>query len=137
MNLLRLLGIILLGFALEACDRRPPAVPGPAREQEIKEGMARARLGTEGFILILQSGKASDCQVLLQVEDHGKTELIWLRDLTYMDGKFSGIPINAPSIVGNVKDGERIEVRKEDICDWMYSEGDKTYGNFTWVDVEP
>ena len=92
---------------------------------------AKARSETDAFIKIMQSGTPSSCSVKIGVSDHGSVEYFWLDKLTYNNGVFSGTIDNDPELVKNVKMGQKIDVKKEEIFDWLYMKDGKMYGNYT------
>jgi uncharacterized protein YegJ (DUF2314 family) len=59
------------------------------------------------------------------------TEHIWTKDIERRDSKVSGVINNVPRDVKTVRLGQRIDIRNEQITDWMYWRGDKIVGNET------
>jgi len=58
-------------------------------------------------------------------------EYMWVDEVEF-DGKFiKGILINKPNYLTNVKEGDRVSVTLEELCDWMIAREGKVYGAFT------
>ncbi|MDR0388530.1 MAG: DUF2314 domain-containing protein [Spirochaetaceae bacterium] len=47
-------------------------------------------------------------------------EYLWLKDIEFTDGKFSGVLANGPLHVRDLVVGGRVEFLPDDIADWMY-----------------
>ena len=58
-------------------------------------------------------------------------EQVWLADVRYEAGVFSGTIDNDPTRVKTRRVGELVRVKKDEITDFMYEEGDKIWGNYT------
>ncbi|WP_371311664.1 DUF2314 domain-containing protein, partial [Flavobacterium circumlabens] len=56
---------------------------------------------------------------------------MWLTDVQYKNGKYSGILDNEPEYITEYKIGEKIEVDNSKISDWMYIENGKLFGGYT------
>jgi uncharacterized protein YegJ (DUF2314 family) len=102
-------------------------------DPEMKAAVLRARSEIDEFIKILQSGSADFYSIKMRVQqgDSEDTELFWLDNLTYADEIFSGTIDNDPDLVTSVKHGQRVSVKKAEICDWLYVKNQKMYGNYT------
>lgn len=70
----------------------------------------------------------------------GGIEYVWIGDVSW-DGKvFHGV-VNTSARRANVEAGDRVEVRPEELADWMYLDGKVLRGGFTirvlyWEDPE-
>jgi uncharacterized protein YegJ (DUF2314 family) len=151
--------ILLLGLGVTACtrpsdsakspdstqasdttnsaDSTPPANPDDKvtmvdkDDPDMLAAFAKARSETDNFIAIMIAGTGDSYSVKVAVTDNGQTEYFWLDGLTYANGVFSGTIDNDPELVKNVKMGQPINVKKEDIYDWLYMKDGKMYGNYT------
>ncbi len=56
---------------------------------------------------------------------------MWLTDVSYSHGKFTGIINEDPQSVRNVKFGQKVTVEETEILDWMYLDDGELVGNFT------
>ncbi|MBV6880805.1 DUF2314 domain-containing protein [Epilithonimonas ginsengisoli] len=63
--------------------------------------------------------------------DDGGGEHIWISDVQYDDNKFYGVVDGKPISTHEVKFGDTIEVRYENITDWMYFDKNIVKGAFT------
>lgn len=59
------------------------------------------------------------------------TEHIWTRNIERKDGKITGIINNRPRDVKGVRLGQRIEIKEQQISDWMFIRRGKMVGNYT------
>jgi uncharacterized protein YegJ (DUF2314 family) len=58
-------------------------------------------------------------------------EHIWISDIVYENGNFSGVVGNLPESTTEVKMGDHIVIKKENISDWMYLEKGVLRGGYT------
>jgi len=145
--------LLLLGLGLTGCSRSPDPVKAPDPTQSLDTpdssnsddkivkvekddpdmlaAFAKARGETDNFIAIMTAKTGDSYSVKVGVTDGDQTEYFWLDNLTYADGVFSGTIDNDPELVKNVKMGQAINVKKEEIFDWLYMKDGKMYGNYT------
>jgi uncharacterized protein YegJ (DUF2314 family) len=151
--------ILLLGMGLTACSRSSDSTKAPDSTQtedstnspeisnpgnpddkvtlvekddpDMLAAFAKARSETDNFIAIMSAGTGEGYSVKVAETDNGQTEYFWLDNLTYANGVFSGTIDNDPDLVKNVKMGQHVDVKKEDIFDWLYMKDGKMYGNYT------
>ena len=100
-------------------------------DPDMLAAFAKARSETDNFIAVMNAGTGESYSVKVAVTDNVQTEYFWLDNLTYANGVFSGTIDNDPDLVKNVKMGQHIDVKKEDIFDWLYMKDGKMYGNYT------
>lgn len=69
----------------------------------------------------------------LKVKFQNETDVehIWLSDVQFKDGKYSGILDNEPEYITDYKIGDTINVDSKNISDWMYIENGKLFGGYT------
>ncbi|CAD5825656.1 YegJ family protein [Escherichia coli] len=106
-------------------------VTGGYDKQAMSDAIKHARKETDKFIEVMNKKDADTFAVKAPITDHGRTEHFWLTDVTYSNGMFIGVISNDPGIVTNVEYGQEWKIKKEDISDWMYTRGDKIYGDYT------
>ncbi len=123
--------IFLCSGTLAIAQQADPVIMVDSEDREMNAAFAKARSEIDSFLAIMQSGTASSCSVKVKITDHDQVEFFWLDDLTYANGFFSGTIDNTPDLVKNVKMGQKIDVKKEDIFDWLYMKDGKMYGNYT------
>lgn len=99
--------------------------------EAMRTACEKARATVDQFILAL-SGQNIRGSVKVKVEDNQKNEFMWLDELHYSEGIFTGVINNDPQHVKNVKLGDPWKIAKEDIHDWLYMKNGKLYGNFSF-----
>ncbi|WP_437188037.1 YegJ family protein [Planctomicrobium sp. SH668] len=62
-----------------------------------------------------------------------ENEVMWGTEVQRKDGKVTVTLNNKPQLIKNAKVGDRIEIKEEDIRDWMFMRKGKMVGNFTIV----
>ena len=141
-DMTRLLPILAAALMSSACSEKKPTAPSHKPETlvenydeaEMAAATATAKSKLDEFLKVLGSGEADSFSVKAPIRDGEATEHFWIVDVSYKDGVFSGKIGNEPGIVTNVKDGQKWEIKKDEISDWMYTKGDKIHGGFT---IEP
>ena len=58
-------------------------------------------------------------------------EHMWINDIAFDGYTVSGVLVNDPIELSNVKNGDFVEVPLNQISDWLFTSGGKTYGGFT------
>ena len=71
--------------------------------------------------------------LMVKLQDGDAVEYLWVASPTATASGFEGIIDNAPRIVRNVRNGQRISFSRSQIIDWMYRDAKtgKMVGNFT------
>ena len=62
--------------------------------------------------------------------ENENVEDIWLTNIKFENGNYFGI-LNEPYKIKNVKAGDRIQIGKKDICDWMFIKNSQVHGGYT------
>lgn len=93
--------------------------------------IGRARSETDQFIEQMSSGLGEQFGVKAAIEDDGKVEHLWLREIVYSDGQFEGLISDDPATVSNVKQGQKWTVSRDEISDWQFVREGKIHGNYT------
>lgn len=137
----RLFVICAAALMVAACSRnngnrsdespKPETLTQEYDEAEMNTAMATARSRVDEFLKVLGANGAESFSVKAPVRDGDETEHFWLVDVTYKNGSFSGEIGNEPGIVRNVKAGQKWEIKKEEISDWMYTIEGRIYGGVT------
>jgi uncharacterized protein YegJ (DUF2314 family) len=101
----------------------------PAMAAAIRK--ARATLGD--FLTIAAAPKPTmeNFAVKIAVHDGDQSEYFWIDPFTNDNGRFSGEINNKPEMVHTVKMGQLIAFGRDEIVDWMYTDGGKMKGNYT------
>jgi uncharacterized protein YegJ (DUF2314 family) len=68
-----------------------------------------------------------------ETEDPGKplVEHMWINEVEFDGDTISGVLVNDPNALSNVKNGDFIEVPLTQVSDWLFAFQGKTYGGFT------
>ena len=100
-------------------------------DADMKAAMDRARAEVDAVIQKLQGGEIEGMSVKVPIKDGGETEHFWLNTVTFQAGTFTGTVDNDPETVHNVKLGDKVSVKKDEISDWLYMKDGKMHGNYT------
>lgn len=122
--------IILCGCSRDSED---PVVLVEKSNEKMNAAMDHARETVNEFIERIMNPQSNDSEfgIKVKLQDGENVELFWVSDITYADGTFTGNLTNEPEYVKNVKFGQKISVKSEEISDWKYLDNGKMIGNFT------
>ena len=141
-----LFGIVALTgvgvFVTVGCENKPSTLVGSSSdpvvmvEKDDKEltaarQQAVAQLPKFWEALANPKDNEGDFALKVAVSDGESTEYFWCNDLERKEGKLSGVINNEPTLVKNVKEGERIAITDDKVWDFVWSRGDNMVGNFT------
>ena len=132
-----LLGVLVgLGLATlsAGCSRsKDKVVNVSADDPEMNAAIAKARSTLPVFWKSFERPARNEDSFALKVKitDANGTEHFWVNEIQRKNGKISGEINNDPEIVKSVKIGQRIDVRDEQISDWMFTRNGKIVGNYT------
>lgn len=93
----------------------------------------QARQTVATFIKAIQSPGTSQSHFAVKAafeDDYGR-EMMWLSEIEYRDGKFSGTLGNTPNSVRSVDYGDRVTVASDRIADWMFIDDGLLIGGYT------
>lgn len=117
-----------------------PMAPRPVKKNVIAyatqdPGMnaakAKARATLPRFLRLIEAGMDGTYAVKYPLTQGGATEHIWVRVWKMKDGKFAGVLSNQPVNAGPLKMGDKVEVARAEIEDWMISTRSEIYGGYT------
>ena len=105
----------------------------PAGDPEMEAAFAKARQTWPQFLRAFEAGdgKARNFSVKLKVVDGTQVEYFWTSNLRQAGDAFDADLNNEPESVKNVKFGQTMHFRDNEIYDWMYFADGKMVGNFT------
>jgi len=64
-------------------------------------------------------------------EDEKNIEYMWI-DNIYFDGTYiQGVLINEPNSLTNIKNGDKVTIKLDELCDWIFAINREVYGAFT------
>ena len=100
---------------------------------DISAATALARKTVDDAIAVLMSEKSSISSfgIKVPIADGDLVEHIWLTNIRFADGQFTGVIGNPPRLIRNVKIGRLYTVGKGEILDWTYIRDGKMVGNYT------
>jgi uncharacterized protein YegJ (DUF2314 family) len=58
-------------------------------------------------------------------------EQVWLADIRFKDGRYSGILASAPYYVSGFTGGDSVRIDMEEVTDWMFTQGGKITGGLS------
>jgi uncharacterized protein YegJ (DUF2314 family) len=106
-----------------------------SEDKEINAAIAQAQDTLPLFIEELQNPKPSQThfsiKVRFPIDEDGNAEHMWVSDLKYTDGQFSGILGDEPMYIKNLHLGDQVTVDTMDISDWMIVDNHQMLGGFT------
>jgi uncharacterized protein YegJ (DUF2314 family) len=100
---------------------------------EMKAAIAKARATLPKFWKIFQhpANNEDGFAIKKEVVDRNGNEFFWFTDIQQINNKIFGKVNNEPEIVANVKLGQKVEIKEQEIVDWLYYKKEKLYGNYT------
>lgn len=100
-------------------------------DREMNEAITKANQTLSDFNLILLNPKIEVKALKVKFETPKGNEHIWLSNIQYENGKYSGVLDNLPEYITEYKIGDKIEIENSKISDWMYVENGKLFGGYT------
>jgi len=100
---------------------------------EMNRAIATAKKTMYIFKNALENNKAAYTDFCLKVEfkTPDRNEHIWVSDIFLSENTFYGIIDNLPAYTKQIKMGDTISIKNENIKDWMFLDGDELYGGYT------
>lgn len=127
-------GILLVGLAIGCDDKKVPNVVFvEGNDKEMNAAMKQAQAEVQQFIKAFQSPKPGQTgfSVKLAVTDGDNTEHMWLSGLKYENGQFTGKLDNDPVQLTNIKMGQPLTSKPDQVSDWMFIDNGKLVGGYT------
>ena len=113
-------------------DGQPPVVQTLPDDPEMAAAVRKAKATLDDFIGELKKpGKRQFYIKTSYPTKSGNLEFIWIESVSSASGKFRGIIGNEPLDIANLKLGDSVDVKREDVSDWMIMDGDKMLGGYT------
>lgn len=100
-------------------------------DKEMNEAIEKANKTLTDFNSALINPKIEVKALKVKFKNETDVEHIWLSDVKFKDGKYSGVLDNEPEYIKDHKIGDLINVDNKDISDWMYIENGKLFGGYT------
>lgn len=128
-------------------ESKSPIFSAPSEDAEMDQAAAKARqtfryfwreMAWEqrriipGLELAAVKGKFSDPPELRAENPEGfEVEQMWLLEVDFDGRKLEGTLINSPHTLKSFQEGDRVTLKGNQLCDWMYVTGGQVYGGFT------
>jgi len=102
-------------------------------DKEMNEAIKTARQTIKEFNQAILSGNKNYRAFTLKVRFPTPKgfEHIWLSGISFKENKYSGIVDDVPEAIPNMKMGDTVKIRSEDITDWIYLDQKKLRGGYT------
>jgi uncharacterized protein YegJ (DUF2314 family) len=100
-------------------------------DANMREAVALAKSGLQTFLTLAQSPRPDMSDFAVKVEVPSAREFLWLAPFKPHGSDFIGQVANTPRNVANLKFGDRLLFKRDDIVDWKYHEGAVMKGNYT------
>jgi uncharacterized protein YegJ (DUF2314 family) len=144
---LRVLSILFLASLSAGCSDsgsglQPGDTIGPsddpvtmvdADDPEMAAAEQQARDTLDQFIRALNDPRPamSDFAVKHEFLQDGTSEHMWIAELSYQNGKFTGTLGNEPQLIDNVEMGQPVTIDRSEVEDWVYFDGEEMMGGYT------
>lgn len=100
-------------------------------DQEMNAAIEKATQTLDDFNAALSNPEIENPALKVQFQNAADIEHMWIGEIEYNDGKYSGILTNEPEYITEYKMGDKIDIDNSKISDWMYIENGKLVGGFT------
>lgn len=127
------LTLFLLGASALDCEPSDRIINVHESDPEMNAAIAKARGSLPRFWALFANPAKGETNFALKVkvtDSHG-VEHFWCTDLGREGTRIFGVINNDPNVVESVKIGQRIEIKPDDISDWLFMREGKMHGNFT------
>ncbi|MBW1656631.1 YegJ family protein [Flavobacterium quisquiliarum] len=112
-------------------ENEPPIYSVESQDEEMNAAILKANETLDDFNSGLINPKAESHALKVKFTNSSGTEHMWVGNIVFKDGKYSGILNNEPEYVKEYRSGDQIEVDPSKISDWMYIENGKLFGGYT------
>ncbi|MDR7209989.1 DUF2314 domain-containing protein [Flavobacterium piscis] len=132
--------LLLLGaFCFISCkdsnkierENEPTIYGVESGDKEMAAAIQKANQTLSDFNAGLSNPKAEYQALKVEFTNSGDSEHMWVGNIEYRDGKYSGILNNEPEYITQYKAGDKVDIDNSKISDWMYVESGKLFGGFT------
>lgn len=131
--------IALIAFCAISCknsekvenENQPAIYDVSEHNKNMNEAIAKANQTLANFNAALINDDIEVKSLKVKFQNETDVEHVWLTDVEFKDGKYSGVLDNEPEYVKEHKIGDVINVDNKDISDWMYIENGKLFGGYT------
>lgn len=100
-------------------------------DTEMRSAVAQAKSELQMFLSLAQAPRRDMKDFAVKVAIPSTSEFLWLADIQRSGDRLLGYVANTPRTVTNLKLGDRLAFKQDDIVDWKYNEGAVMKGNYT------
>jgi uncharacterized protein YegJ (DUF2314 family) len=119
-------------FPESVFEESAPILSGEGLEEELQKAADEAQGRLPEFVSAFERRKkGAICGVKAKFQDGESVEWMWVTVEHITDDGFEGRLDNDPGELTNVKVGDRITVKSDDVVDWVVKEGDGMRGGFS------
>lgn len=97
----------------------------------LREAYALAKNGLQTFLTLAEDPREDMSDFAVKVGIPSAKEFLWIAPFKPHGDGFIGHVANTPRHLANLKLGDRLIFKREDIVDWKYYEGNAMKGNYT------
>lgn len=112
-------------------ENEPTIYGVKSEDKEMNAAIEKANQTLNDFNTGLSNPKAESLALKVEFADSNGIEHMWIGDVEFKDGKYSGILNNDPEYIKEYKAGDKIDIDPSKISDWMYIENGKLFGGYT------
>ncbi len=100
-------------------------------DPEMNAAILEANETLDNFNKALYDFNADSHALKVKFSNSEGVEHMWIGEIKYKDGNYSGILNNDPEYITEYKAGDKIDIDASKISDWMYLVNGKLYGGYT------
>ena len=102
-----------------------------SEDPEMNAAILEANETLDDFNKGLSNFNADSHALKVKFSNSDGVEHMWIGEIKYKDGNYSGILNNDPEYIKEYKAGDKIYIDTSKISDWMYLINGKLYGGYT------
>lgn len=102
-----------------------------SEDREMNDAIKKANETLSDFNRALSNPKAEDAALKVAFKTSEGVEHIWVSEIKYKDGQYSGILDNEPEYITQYNAGDTVKIDQSKISDWMYLVDGKLFGGYT------
>ncbi|QLC65706.1 DUF2314 domain-containing protein [Flavobacterium sp. LPB0248] len=131
--------ILISLFCLTSCkdsnkierEGEPTIYSVESEDPEMNAAILEANKTLDEFNKGLSNFNADSHSLKVKFSNSKGIEHMWIGEIKYIDGNYSGILNSDPEYITEYKAGDKIDIETSKISDWMYLIKGKLYGGYT------
>jgi uncharacterized protein YegJ (DUF2314 family) len=112
-------------------ENQPDIYDVKSTDKEMNAAIEKANQTLTNFNTALLNPEIEVKSLKVKFQNETDAEHIWLSDIEFKDGKYSGVLDNEPEYITEYKIGDKVNVDSKNISDWMYIDNGKLFGGYT------